>query len=101
MLQYYTEDDKYPLTDYDDFSIKHRLDGNEDLSFILPTNSPHYARIGEETQIDYGDNEWLVKKIDDDKFDCSLNFDFLKTRAYCDYKSETKPLAYVLEQHLQ
>ena len=100
MLQYYTEDDKYPLTDYDDFSIKHRLDGNEDLSFILPTNSPHYARIGEETQIDYGDNEWLVKKIDDDKFDCSLNFDFLKTRAYCDYKSETKPLAYVLEQHL-
>lgn len=105
MLRYYfTNSDgiveQYPLVGCTDFHIKHCLDGNDEMSFIVPTNSPDYPRLSEETQVDYDGNEWLIKKIDDDKFDLSLNFDFLKTRAYLNYKSETKPLAYVLEQHL-
>lgn len=101
MLKFYDENgNSNPLVGYDDLHIKHKINGNDEMSFILPVDSSIYKLIGEETQIDYGENEWLVKKIDDDKFDCRLNFDFLKTRAYVDFKEQTKPLAYILEKYL-
>lgn len=100
MIRYYYNNEQFPLTKHSDFHIKHCIDGNDEMHFRLATGTEDYKRIGEETQIDYGDNQWLVKKISDEVFDCMLDFDFLKTRAYMNYKSETKPLAYVLEQHL-
>ena len=101
MLVYYDESgQRQPLLSYSDLHIKHVLDGEDEMSFILPTNAPEYKHIGEETQIDTEDNEWLIKKIDDDKIDCQLNFDFLKTRAYKSVLEETKPLSYILEKYL-
>lgn len=101
MLEFYGQNGKRnPIVGYEKFCIKHNLDGNDQLSFILPTNAVIYKQITEETQIDYGANEWLVKKIDDDKFDCLLNFDFLKARSYFNLHIETKPLAYVLQTYL-
>lgn len=89
-----------PISDYEKLHIKHKQDGNDTCSFLLNTTLPAYKGIHEETVIYAGGNEWLVKKIDDDKIDCELNFDFLKKRFYKDFLSETKSLSEVLEAHL-
>ncbi|MBQ2973321.1 MAG: phage tail protein [Clostridia bacterium] len=70
------------------------------MSFYVDTAHEQYRIIEEESVIIASNNEWLVKKIDDDKIDCTLNFDFLKRRVYRNFKSETKSLSEVLETHL-
>lgn len=101
MITYFdASNNAVPLSDYERLHIIHKQDGNDTCSFLLDTTHPAYKEIHEETVIRAGGNEWLVKKIDDDKFDCELNFDFLKNRFYLDYTSETRSLSEVLEQHL-
>ena len=90
----------HPLSNYENFHITHKQDGNDTCSFILDTSLPEYALIREEAVIRTYENEYLIKKIDDDKVDCKLNFDFLKQRFYKEYVSETKSLAEVLTRHL-
>lgn len=100
MIFYDSEGNTNPITCYENLHIKHKADGNDEMSFLIPTSTDVYKTLGEETQIDYGDNEWLIKKIDDDQIDCRINFDFLKQRAYTNLKISSKPLAWVLEQYL-
>lgn len=90
----------HPLSNYEDFHITHMQDGSDTCSFILDTSLPEYTLIREEAVIRTYENEYLIKKIDDDKVDCKLNFDFLKQRFYKEYVSETKSLAEVLTRHL-
>ncbi len=96
--------DKYgipqPITDYDDLCIKHKQDGRDEMSFTIDVTLDQYKLIYEEAKIVSDDNEWLVKKIDDDKIDCELNFDFLKGTFYKDFRSETQFLTQVLQSHL-
>lgn len=90
----------HPLSNYERFHITHKQDGNDICSFTLDTSLPEFELIREEAVIRTYENEYLIKKIDDDKVDCKLNFDFLKQRLYKDYVSETKSLAEVLTRHL-
>ena len=89
-----------PLSAYEDFSIKHKLDGCDEMTFCVDTRHPQYKMLCEESRVVTDGNEWLIKKIDDDKIDCELNFDFLKTTVYANYKSATRSLSEVLESHL-
>lgn len=89
-----------PLEDYEDFYVKHVLDGMDTMSFCLDTHHEKYPLLYEEAKVIGGGNEWIIKKIDDDKIDCELDFDFLKTTVYQNYKSETATLQTVLEAHL-
>lgn len=92
--------DLYPISDYENFAVKHKVDGNDEMTFSLNVNHEQYPLLYEEACITTDDNEWLIKKIDDDKIDCKLNFDFLKGSFYKDYKSQTRLLSEVLASHL-
>lgn len=89
-----------PITDYDDLCIKHKQDGRDEMSFTIDVTLDQYKLIYEEAKVISDDNEWLVKKIDDDKIDLELNFDFLKGTFYKDFRSETQFLTQVLQSHL-
>lgn len=90
----------HPLSAYADYHIKHKEDGYDRMTFILPTDHPEYQLLQEECDIITEANAWLIKKISDDKIECELNFDFLKRRVYFAYKSETRSLTEVLLDHL-
>lgn len=92
--------EQHPLTAYTDFRIKHVVDGCDTMRFHVDTRHSSYSMLQEEGAIETEDNLWLIKKIDDDKIDCELDFDFLKTRVYYMYRSETRSLTEVLEDHL-
>lgn len=91
---------KTPLSAYEDFCITHKNDGCDTMTFCLDTRHEQYQQLFEECRVLTDDNDWLIKKIDDDKMDCELNFDFLKTTVYSAYRSETRSLTEVLEDHL-
>ncbi len=91
---------KTPLAAYSNFHIRHKANGADELSFSVETNDPQYPLLAEELEVSAGGNEWLIKKIDDDRVDCRLNFDFLKSRVYSNYSSDTQPLTAVLQNHL-
>lgn len=89
-----------PLDDYEDFSVTHKLDGCDEMTFSLDVHHELYPLLYEEARVVANGNEWLIKKIDDDKIDCELNFDSLKGTIYSSYRSETRSLQEVLESHL-
>lgn len=89
-----------PLSAYENFSITHKLDGCDEMTFYVDTHHEQYPLLYEEARVVTDENEWLIKKIDDDKVDCELNFDFLKGTVYKDYQSTTRSLTEVLESHL-
>lgn len=89
-----------PLDDYEDFSVTHKLDGCDEMTFRLDVHHELYPLLYEEARVVASGNEWLIKKIDDDKIDCELNFDSLKGTIYSSYRSETRSLQEVLESHL-
>lgn len=91
---------QYPIADFEDLCINHKLDGCDVLSFTISTKHEMYQYIVEEARIEYAGNEWLVKKINDDRVECDIDFDFLKTKVYSSYESKTRTLAEVLQDHL-
>ena len=91
---------KHPLSGYTNYHIRHMADGEDRLSFYLDTSHEQYQLIREEGKIEAEGNDYLVKKIDNNKIDCVLDFDFLKARTYTDYRSETRTLLDVLTDHL-
>jgi phage minor structural protein len=98
MLAFYDiEGNMHPLVDIEDFCITHKLSGDDELSFTISTSHELYPLILEECRLEYSDNLWLIKKIQDDKVECRLNFDFLKTAVYSNYKSQTRTLSQVLD----
>lgn len=88
------------ITDYLDYYVTHMLDGCDKLSFCLDVRHEQYKMLYEEARIVANGNEWLIKQIDDDRIDCELNFDFLKTTFYKDFDSGSLPLVVQLERHL-
>lgn len=91
---------EHPITSYENYHIKHVEDGCDTLTFDLDVNDEIYPLIQEECRIINKNNHWLIKKIDDDRISCELDFDFLKQRFYKNYESKTRTLAQVLESHL-
>ena len=91
---------EHPLSDYTNFHITHKEDGKDVMSFRLDPTHEQYCLLREEAVVRTSQNEYLIKKIDDDKIDCQLNFNFLKERTYHDYRSETQSLLVVLQNHL-
>ena len=90
----------HPVTGYEDFHVTHKEDGMDRLTFEVDVHSEVYPFIQNECEVITDDNSWLVKKIDDDKIECDLNFDFAKTQVYADFSSKTRSLIEVLADHL-
>ena len=91
---------QYPIADFENLCVEHKIDGCDVLSFTVSTRHEMYKYLVEEARIEYAGNEWLIKKINDDRIECDIDFDFLKTRVYANYRSETLPLSAVLANHL-
>ncbi len=85
---------------YEDYSITHKSDGCDQMQFFVDTKLEQYPLIHEESSVVTDDNLWIIKKIDDDRIDCELDFDFLKQTVYYNYNSESKTLAQQLEARL-
>lgn len=90
----------YPIADTEDLCINHKINGCDVLSFTVSTRHELYKTLSEEARIEYANNAWLIKKINDDRIECDIDFDFLKTTMYVAYKSSTRSLSEVLEAHL-
>lgn len=90
----------HPLSDYTDYHITHNQDSQDTMSFCLPTNHAQYRLLAPECIVRTVQNEYLIKKIDDDRIDCELNFDFLRQRFYRNYTITTQTLSAVLTEHL-
>lgn len=82
----------------DETYIEHNQDGNDVLVFFVDTKNPVYRQIHEETVVQFGDNNFVVKKIQDDKFEAFVDLDFLKATYHAGkYSTGTK----TLEQQLR
>ena len=92
--------EQYPLSSYEEFYVRHVMDGCDVLRFCVDVRSPEYPMLLEECRVETDGNYWLVKKIEDDEITCSLDFDFLKKQVYFQYLSERRTLSEVLEDHL-
>lgn len=91
---------KHPITCYENYHIKHVADGCDTMEFDIDTSDEVYQYIQEECRVENEKNNWVIKKIDDDRISCELDFDFLKTRMYSNYESTSRTLSQVLEAHL-
>ena len=90
----------HPISDYTDYHILHKYDGKDTLEFCLDTSHEQYPLLHEECKLIAGDNEWLIKKIDDDRIEAAIDFDFLKSGIHIHYESASRNLREVLEDHL-
>ena len=101
MLKFYdASGDAHPLSIYQNLCVIHKTDGCNRLTLEVPLKSELYPLLAEECRIEYGGNQWLIKKIKDTKIECDLDFDFLKTRFYKGYSSGSRTLSQTLEAHL-
>lgn len=80
-----------------DFYITHEQSGEDSLCFCVETDHPEYRNLEEETVVVYGDNDYVIKKIQDDKFEAKLNLDFMKSV----YHMEAKTASLTLVEQLQ
>lgn len=87
-----------PLTGYlsDSFYITHEQNGLDTLTFFVDTNSPIYQNLVEETVVEYENNDYVIKKIQDDKFEAKLNLEFLKSNLH--YNEEKTQSLLLVEQ---
>ena len=96
ILSYVSENGNVPLTgslSSSDWYIKHKQNGEDELTFYVDTEFPEYRNLSEETVVEYEDNDYVIKKIQDDKFDAKLNLDFLKaTMHFGEYSTGSKTL---------
>lgn len=96
ILSYVSDSGNVPLTgslSSSDWYIKHKQNGEDELTFYVDTEFPEYRNLAEETVVQYEDNDYVIKKIQDDKFDAKLNLDFLKgTMHFGSYSTGSKTL---------
>ena len=89
-----------PLVDVKNGRVEHLENGCDKLIFSLDVRHPVYKVISEETSIHYGDNAWLVKKIQDDAIECEIDFDYLKAEIKHGYKYQNQLITKVLTDNL-
>lgn len=103
MIRFYdSTGEQHPIThnDIENFYLLHEADGSVRLSFNISSENRFYNQIVEESEIEYGDNCYIVKKVKNGKIECDLNFDFLKKRFYKAFSSDSVLLSELLSAHL-
>jgi phage minor structural protein len=101
MLSIYDYGEKYPITGYSNFYIKH-VDGGEDtLAFTVKTDSEIYKHIAEENRVEYRDVYYRVKSIDAPStyanVSCTVDLNFLKANFHKTYDSDSLSLFALLQ----
>lgn len=101
LIFYDSSGEKRPLQHIvKNYCLTRKYNGNNTLAFSLNERTDEYKLITNETVIEDEENQYLVKKINGDKFDCSLNLDFLKQTVYIGFNSESSTLSETLRAHL-
>lgn len=91
-------DELIPLKGYTNYHIIHAQDGFDTLCFSISMNSEQYALLKEEVEIQTDANEWVIKKINDERIVCEMNLDFLKASFFREYNSGSVLLAVLLAE---
>lgn len=55
----------YPLADIENFCVVHTFEGDDSLSFDISPKHPLYPNIAEEIKLEYGDNIFVIKGINE------------------------------------
>lgn len=103
MIRFYdSKGEQHPLSknDVKNFYLQREADGNIRLCFNISPENRFYSQLVEESELEYGDNCYLVKKVKNGKIECDLNFDFLKRTVYKNYSSDSVLLMDLLSAHL-
>ncbi len=101
LLFYSVRGEKYSLQEIvKDYFILRSQDGNNTIGFKIDVDHALYKLIQTECVVEDDDNRYLVKKIDNGRIECSLDFDFLKQKVFKDYKSESQTVYQALVEHL-
>ncbi|MCI1966858.1 MAG: phage tail protein [Oscillospiraceae bacterium] len=104
MLSIYDNGQKCPITDMKNFSITHIDGGFDTLEFDLQPDSETYTHVAEENRVEYRDNGYLVKYIDQPgswvTIDCEVDLDFLKENFHKAYDSGSVTLSALLSSLL-
>lgn len=93
----------YPLADIENFCVVHTFEGDDSLSFDISPKHPLYPNIAEEIKLEYGDNIFVIKGInertDRSTVSASLDLDVFRKNIHKTY-SKTGLLAEVLRDLL-
>lgn len=95
MLILYNDSGKpeFPLKEIENFYITHKYGGFDTLSFDIYTNHDLYGRIVEEVNVEYGDNVYAVKKINErgsiSTVECALDLDIFRKDFHRTFTSTT------------
>ena len=89
--------------DIDQFCIAQIYGKENSLSFDIHPSHEKYRHLDEETRLQYGGNFYLIKSVNrvgTATVTAALDLDFLKTRVYHPFESETQTLQSVLSRCL-
>jgi len=103
MIRFYdSKGEQHPLSrnDVENFYLQHETDGSIRLCFDISPENRFYSQLVEESELEYGDNYYIVKKVKNGKIECDLNFDFLKRNIHKNYAAESVLLMELLYNHL-
>lgn len=106
MLKIYETSDSsimYPLNlPGNAWSICHKYDGRDELTFELSPDHETYKHIAEEVRITDGNNIYVVKNVDEHSgtvvVDCNLDLDAWKERFWKEYRRTNALLIEVLDE---
>ncbi len=106
MLKIYEASDSsimYPLNlPGNAWSICHKYDGRDELTFELSPDHETYKHIAEEVRITDGNNIYVVKNVDEHSgtvvVDCNLDLDAWKERFWKEYRRTNALLIEVLDE---
>lgn len=103
MMRFYdSKGEQHPLSknDVKNFYLQREADGSIRLCFDISSENRFYSQLVEESELEYDDNCYIVKKVKNGKIECDLNFDFLKRKVYKNYSSDSVLLMDLLSAHL-
>lgn len=103
MIRFYdSKGEQHPLSknDVENFYLLRQADGSIRLCFDISPENRFYSQLVEESELEYGDNCYIVKKVKNGKIECDLNFDFLKRTVHKNYSSGSVLLMDLLSAHL-
>lgn len=93
----------YPLADIENFCVVHTFEGDDSLSFDISPKHPFYPNIAEEIKLEYGDNIFVIKGInertDRSTISASLDLDVFRKNIHKTY-AKTGLLSEVLRDLL-
>lgn len=102
MLKILNKDKFFPVARKDNFYITTNYEGEQTLSFDVYIKDPVYKMIAEETVVNFRDNDYLIKKINQrtkkSTIECCINMNDWKRTFFHNFHTEYKLFSEVINQ---